>query len=279
MITRRRKENNLDTPESMFEPPVAEVFADHDGEGNAPQEDRYDTLAKQLADLQTRLSESEKTNMALLSTPQWRSQVTDQAPQDVKPESVALPDPALDPDGYDAALARRNQIRDENARRRQEFDNQRQSSLKEKVDDLWNAFTDQYPDMSEDKEKIDFVASQVAKEAQRRGVDVERYMFVTRDKYLSDVADKYVKVFGDPADNEGDDDFEDTPRSRRASTSSAPRTRSNRRDRSEDDNVGRTGGIFGGAESGGRPSRGRDEESGPSMIDDIQALQRKTGFF
>ncbi len=135
--------------------------------------------------------------------------------------------------------------------------------------------------MAEDKEKIDFVSTQVAKAAQRKGLDVERYMFLTQDKFLDDVAKKYIDVFGDPTESDDEtEDYDDTPRRRRAAAPARARRQSVRRNREEEDD-NRTGGIFGGNESGGRPSRSRDsdEESGPSMIDDIQNLQRKTGFF
>lgn len=282
MITRvpKKKENE---EQQMFETPTAEIFRDVDNEEgkNEIVDDKYDTLAKQLADLQTRLSESEKANMALLVQPQWRSQTTETYTE-VKPETVALPDPALDPDGYDRATGERNRIRWENQQRKADFDNRQRQSVQEKVDNLWEAFGDKYPDMVKDKERVEFVSTQVAKDAQRRGIDVERYMFLTQDKFLDDVARKFVSVFGEPEGEDDRDDFEDNQSGRRTPASSTSRRRaSNRRREEDDDMVSRTGGIFGGNESGGRPSRGRDadEEQGPSMIDDIQALQRKTGFF
>lgn len=277
-VKRNKDTDNLDSPENMFTPPTAEIFEDHDGENAS--DPRYDALAKQLADLQTQLSDQQKTNMALLQQPpQFRSQV-DQLVE-IKPESIALPDPALDPDGYDKATAQRNQIRWENKQRKDEFDARRREEVSNKVEDLWNSFSDKYPDMAGDKDRIDFVATQISKAAQRRGIDVERYMFVTQDKFLDDVAKKYIDVFGEPEGEDNQSDFEDTPQRRRAAASPARRDPPRRRNRSEDDDmVSRTGGIFGGNESGGRPSRSRDDdENGPNMIDDIQALQRKTGFF
>ncbi len=279
MITKIKRDKE---EQSSFEIPTAQIFEDVDNENGSHQEqdDRYDTLAKQLADLQTRLSEAEKANMALLTQPQWKSQVTDTFVE-TKPESVALPDPALDPDGYDRAIGQRNQIRADNDRRRNEAAATKQREVSEKVEDLWTTFAERYPDMAEDKEKIDFVSTQVAKAAQRKGLDVERYMFLTQDKFLDDVAKKFIDVFGDPVENDDEtEDYDDTPRRRRAAAPARPRRQPNRRNREEEDD-NRTGGIFGGNESGGRPSRSRDidEETGPSMIDDIQNLQRKTGFF
>lgn len=279
MITRKKKADDFATPDNMFEPPVAEVFEDDDNKGKASdQDDRYDNLAKQIAELQAQNAEFQRANMALLATPQSFNNSDTFTPAD--PNKISLPDPALDPDGYDKALADRQQIRADNARRKDETDRRRASEVEEKVEDLWQSFGDKYPDMADDKDKIDFVSTNLAKRAAKRGVDVQRYMFVTRDKFLDDVAAEYVKVFGEPEGND-EEDFEDRSNTRRSEARAAPRRRASSRDRSSDEHVGRTAGVFGGTESGGRPSRGRDadDESGPSMIDDIQALQRKTGFF
>lgn len=275
MITRKRKDEQIN-----FEQPTAEIFEDNDVRPQEKeQDDRYDRLAQQLADMQTRLGEAEKANMALLSTPPNYSQVNDQfVEQDIN--KIELPDPALDPKGFSDASIRRGEVAAENRRRRDEFNNRKQNEIAEKVDSLWADFGDKYPDMADDKDRIDFISTAIAKDALKRGVNVERYMFLTRDKFIDDVAAKYISVFGDPSD--GDADFEeDRSNNRRAEARPAPRRRTNNRDRSEDEYVGRTGGIFGGTESGSRPSRTRndDEDNGPSMLDDIQALQRKTGFF
>lgn len=276
MITKTKRNEN----EMTFDEPIAQVFEDLDNESSIgdkkPEDDRYEKLANQLAELQTRLSESEKTNMALLTSPQRYSQVND-APIEVKPESVALPDPALDPEGYDKAKAERDNIRYENRRRQEDFKTRQERSNQNKIDGLWDDFADRFPDI-DDKERIDFVATKVAQDALKRGLDVERYMFVTRDKFMNDVAKKYEDVFGLPeVDDENNE--EDTRRSSRAASRPRGRPRANNRNRQEDEYVGRTAGVFGGNESGGRPSRGGEEDTGPSMIDDIQAIQRKTGFF
>lgn len=274
-----RTPKKLDTADQMFSDPVAEVFADVDNEhnGGVAADDKYEKLAEQIAELQRLNEETRRENMALLSTPRNVSQV---GFVETKVDSVPLPDPALDPDGYDAAVGKRQEIRSQNADRKRDFDRTRQQEINDKVDGLWEAFGDRYADMAEDKERIDFVSTAVVKAAQKRGVDIERYMFVTQDKFLSDVAKKYVEVFGEPDSNDADD-FDDAPRSRRASSRDTSRSRTRSRSRQEDDE-GRSTGIFGGNESGGRASQRRDrddDENGPNMIDDIQALQKKTGFF
>lgn len=264
--------------ENIFDPPTAQLFEDVDGEDNAKvSDDRVAELEKALKELQEK--NAEERSDALLSQPShnnWQSQVT----QDVetKPESIPLPDPALDPDGFSNATTRRAEIAYENLRRRDAAQNKMAKDIDEKVADLWADFGDAYPEMSEDKDRIDYVATQVVKEATRKGLDINRYMFGTgRERFMKDVVKKYTKVFGDPETDE--DDYDDNPRSRRSASSVPSRRRSANRNRAEEDD-GRSSGIFGGDESGGRPNRRQtDDETGPSMIDDIHAMQRRTGFF
>lgn len=281
MINRNKKttETNEDS-DFQLGPSTAQIFEDVDHE-NTPKpnetDERYDALAKQLSDMQIRLVEAERANMALISQPQGNASQVTFVEQD--PNKISLPDPALDPEGYERAFTQRQQIRSDNERRRNEFTTKQQTEISEKVDDLWNSFSDKYADMAEDKERIDFIASKLVKQAVKRGVDANRYMFVTQDKFINDVAAEYVKIFGDPSDNNENDNDSNQSRRRNASDNNSRRNSSSR-NREEDYDVGRTGGVFGGNESGGRPTKrgGREEDTG-SMIDDIQTLQRKTGFF
>lgn len=274
-----RKSRNEQSDDQIFETPIAQIFNDVDNEDHPEekQDDKYDALAKQMADLQSRLSEAERTNMALLQSPnQWKSQV-DQVVE-VKPESIPLPDPALDPEGFDRASGQRTELRLANAERRRQAELNQRQETSEKVNELWSDFAEAYPDISENKKRVDFVATSVVQAAQKRGIDVQRYMFVNRDRFMSDVVKEYENIFGKA--DASDDDYQDDPPARRSSSRAAPRNQSRRRDRAEEDD-NRTGGIFGGNESGNRTSsnRSREDETGGSMIDDIQAIQKKTGFF
>ena len=279
------------TETSIFEAPTAQLFEDVDNEDNAAvdeQAERLAALEKQLEDLRNQLSATERANMALLSTSPSLNEP--QAPQLINIDTIKLPDPALQPDEYATAVQRRTEAQFENNRRKQEFEQSQQAQIKEKADRLWDAFTEKYPGIAEDKARIEFVAARVASAAKARGIDVQRYMFGTQDKYIADVAAEYEKIFGPvERDDVGDDtndydwqededyvDEEPRPRQRRQAQRQAPAPRSRRRQRAA--RADRTGGIFGGYESGHRPSRVA-EEDGPDMIDDLHNLQRKTGFF
>lgn len=258
--------------ESLFSAPIAQVFDDVDKEDTpqkaATETDRIAELERMLSDLRER--QDEARNDALLSTPinnQWQSQVTDHV--EVKPESIQLPDPALDPDGYSDAVNKRAQLTYENNRRRDEAQRKRDEDINSKVSDLWSDFGVEYSDYANDKERIDYIATQVVKDATKKGLDVQRYMFGTgRSRFMKDVVRKYDKVFGAP---ETDDD---------ENTNYDHSRKSSRVKRKNDDDDGRSTSVFGGNEGGGRaPRRNVDVEDGPSMIDDIHAMQRKTGFW
>lgn len=281
MITKKPRKQEVD--EQMFETPVAQMFDDVDNEEGkvVEQDDRYEVLAKQIAELQRANEEIQRANMALLQNPSWGSQ-TEFQPQLEDPNKIELPDPAIDPAGYSEANLRRLRVQNENDRRLREADDRKKKTVEEKAEALQEAFAAKYPELALDQEKLDFVSVKVAQDAQKRGVDVQRYMFLTTDKFLDDVAKRYVKVFGEPEPLE-DDDYdieEDRSNNLRREASASRRRNSRRRSRQEDDDVvSRTSGIFGGNESGGRPGRSRDDDRGPDMIDDLHAIQRKTGFF
>lgn len=271
VIARKRRVENED--EDTLQHPMAQVFEDVDNEdGPEPVEnEQYEKLAQQLSDMQKRLDEQSRLNMTLMQQPQkWQSQDT-YVEQD--PNKIPLPDPALDPDGFSAAQIKRADVAAENRRQRDDRARKQQADIDTKVDNLWAAFGESYPDYDGDKRKTEFVATQVLQRAKAKGLDVERYMFLNQDTFLADVAKEYDDVFGAPDGD--DDDYED----RRPAARAKPRRRADNRRRNDDDD-GRSASIFGGQESSGRHTRRNDDENGPgNMIDDLQIAQKKSGFF
>lgn len=239
-----------------------------EGDGGAPvrKGPSMEEMADQLAELQRQLSEQSRSNFALLT----------QAPTSTQsnitgPEKVELPDVTVDPEGYAAAV--RKQIQNENDfnNRRANEENSRKQSMKERVDGLWEDFGDQFPALAAKQDRVDFAAQKVIERANKRGLDVQKYMFVTSDQFLSDVADQMEKTFGT---QEVDDEEDFTPSRRRSNQKTARRSRNR-----DDDETSRTAGIFGGNESGGKPAGKRQQaDEGPDMIADMQAMQKKYGF-
>lgn len=262
--------------DNIFEAPTAQIFEDVDGEDKKIKEvDRVAELEAALKELRDK-QEDEKADAALYTTPQWQSQVTDKGFQEVDPNTIQLPDPALDPDGYADAVARRTELRLENKARKENSDRQRNDDIKAKTDDLWADFDAQYGEYSEDRDRIDYIATKVVNAAVKKGIDVQRYMFgVGRPRFMKDVVKQYDKIFGAPEPDEEDNQPRRSVKDRDVSRRNAR----SRRDNSDNDD-GRSAGVFGGGEGSGKPNRGNlDVETGPSMIDDIHAIQKKSGFW
>lgn len=257
--------------------PMAQVFEDVDNEDKTNEVDEVAELKAQLAELQSKVNERD-ADIPYLQAPSYQSQ-TVQSPVDVDPNTVQLPDPVQYPDEYAAAVEKRIEIRHQNKSRREDFDAKNKNDLQSKLGELWADFGEAYPEMVENKDRIDYIAQKLAVDAAKRGLDPQKYMFGTRNRFMKDVAKLYVSTFGDPAVDEEDDDDLPPPRSRKAH--STPRRRAANRNREEEDD-GRSSGIFGGNESGSRPSRrgvDADEHNTPSMLDDIHTMQKKSGFF
>lgn len=294
VISTKRRKPEAENDEQNFQTPMAQIFEDVDHEDDPkPNEDdvnlksQLDEMQKRMDALQTALDRANTTNMALLSNPMGNGLAQDER---FVEEKIEVPDPTVDPDGFVKATERKAQ----QAAAKKSFEDQqaarRQQDINEKVKGLWEDFAEDYPDHAADQDRVEFAAAQVIKRAQRRGIDPQRYMFVTSEKFMADVAAQMEKTFGpvgeqeDLDDEEGVDDNRYRGRSRSDRRVSPRNGRTQRqsarsRARDDDDDDGRTGGIFGGLESGGRPSaRSRESEEG-NMLDDIQKMQRKTGFF
>lgn len=213
----------------------------------AEKPDASAELLKQIADLNARVEQAERTNLALLSAP---PKVAEVAPRHEEPKDDELPDPTMDPGGYARAVSERAERRIQNfmaeQERKQQADNQSTNSAK----DLWTDFASQYEDYAEDEERVSFATAQVMKDLKAKGIDVARYTTTARDKFFKDVTTRMDKIFGKPGE-EADDNQEEVPN--------------------------RTAGIFGGLESGGKPSKHVDQPG--DMIKDLHDLQRKSGFY
>lgn len=264
-----RNVNQEQEPEALFGAPTAQQFEPDPSEREEEEDPRFAAMEKRMADLQSALEESQRTSMALLTQPPKFENN-----QQLQPQKFDLPDPALDPEGYREGVRKQVAADIEFDRARNNTQQTRQKDLEDKVNGLWEDFNEAYPDM--DQEKVEFAATSVIKKAKRRGLDAERYMFVTQDKFIGDVAKEYVRIFGE---EEPSEDNDPVPAKRgRPANDPAPRRNASRRNGPTNDDVGRTGGVFGGQESGGRPGKLETDE-GPNMLDDMQAFQKRTGFF
>lgn len=277
VVSRNRRQ-----PENMLEDPDnSNTDWLNGGEGPAipdkdPRDDKIAAMEEMLKEMRERMEDNASDRLLTAVTTQQSRPVF------TPDKEIELPDMETDLTGYIAAREKNVEVRLRNEQRKRDFDNSQSKTIEERSQMLMDDFAEKYPDLAEGGEKrIEYAATQVASRAHSRGVDVERYMFVTKDRYLKDVAKEYEAIFGAPdVEEDEEDDFEDVRNRRNAKTNTRTRKRTrNRRDRNrqeDDGNDGRTS-VFGGNDSGGRPS-GYEEEGG-DMIDDFHKMQLKTGFF
>lgn len=162
-----------------------------------------------------------------------------------------LPDPVLQPTEYAREVNRRVQdsIRSQQeAARFQQSQTQAAASTEEQ---LWERFQEVYSDYAEDQKKVKYVAEQVIAAAQKRGLDINKYVTGAQDVFMADVVREYDSTFGKPGADD-DEDEDDTP----------------------DD---RTGGMFGGIPSGGRPTAGAEAED--DMFLTLRKKKMKEGWY
>lgn len=217
------------------------------GDNPQPQGPTVESLMEKFEALQRQVEHAQLANLAL-------TQAAPQAPQ--APPALSfegLPDPLHDAEGYARALTQRIFQHSEATRQYEAQVAQQRQGNSDRYALLFEDFSIQYPELAEDEELLRIATQTAVDKVKRRGIDVDRYMFGNTPRFFSDVVKEHERLFGkrDTADagQEGND------------------------------GAHRTGGIFGGQESGGRPAPGRGQEKPGDMIKELQDVQRKLGLF
>jgi hypothetical protein len=266
--THRRRQPKADQHDSIFD--ALNLDQDTGKQKEPPKEAKgpsIDDLMKQIADMNKRQEELERANMALST-----------AAPIVSPTQVAepklnlenLPDPIVDRVGYGQELAKRTLAYQQDMAKYAQ--SQMQPAPGGNFQQLWEDFTTDFAPYAEDEEGIEFAVTKVKRQAERRGLDVNKYMFQNRDRFFQDVVKVYDERFGKPGQEDGDEDnSRDTQRRQRGAQ---------RRDMDDanGDVPDRTQGIFGGIDASGGNRAPRAPQAG-DLIKDLQDIQRKTGYF
>ena len=243
------------TPDQTPEPhgllDGAVFFGAEADEADKKNEDKTPEVSPDVAQMQGRMDELSKqldalreTNMTLMMQPDNKT-IAPVMP--VVPKVEALPDLMEDPDGYAKALERqitsRIEARMTAASTKAAIENQAAT----KYNDLWDDFKGTHKEYSEDFKKVQYAANQVATALTKQGLDVEKYMFTNRKRFMEDVTKEMDSIFGKPG------------------AAMLPAS----------DDASRTGGMFGGGDSVPKP----DVEMEPdNAFSDIRKWQEETGF-
>jgi hypothetical protein len=208
-------------------------------------------LKGQLSMLTKQIEQMQQANMTLMMRPE-QPQLPANLPQ-LAPKPDPLPDPLDDAEGYANALADRIAKQIEAKQTASQTQQQMQQSSQAKYNELWENFQITHKDYAKDFRKVKYAANIAAENIAKRGIDVEKYMFTYRDQFMKDVTGIMDEVFGQASGGTGN---AGTP---------AP------------DPV-RTGGMFGGMDSGGRPAQSAPAMQEDNAFADIREWQIKSGF-
>jgi hypothetical protein len=230
------------------EPPVREG----DERKKSNDNEVLERIQSQLAELSERNKRLEETNMRLLTAPVAAND--NQKPTAPGPVSYDnMPDPVDDPKAYAVELQKRMDAHYALKADHEKAQRDAQAAKQQKVAGLWSGFNAYAPEFAKDQSRVEFAATKLAEEMQSRGVDVERYMFTTQDKFFADLKAKMETIFGKAAGDGEDEDGEE--------------------------DAGRTGGTFGGSVSSPKGSVRDKEPTTSNMVEELQRMQRGSRFF
>lgn len=255
-------------------------------DGGTPSPKRETQSAKtepSVADLMARLNAQqeqierfERSTAMATSYVQPQTQIAREQPKEPTLNLEDLPDPVTDAKAYAGAIAQRTIAYQQamgNYTKVKETANQ-PAKLGD-PDALWEDFTEQHPEYVEDDSRIKFATAEVVAKLAKRGVDVQKFMYTHSDQMFKHITDQYDKTFGSPLEQEEDSAGEDT---RFQEQRTAPRRPSRAQARDDDDgDDGRSESIMGGGDRPGVRQGPKGKERG--LIDDLQDIQRKTGYF
>lgn len=240
--------------ELLFPDAEDEIEDDETGGNGSGQADPNEELIARINALETQqIERREDARMRLIDqsafdTPTWR-----------EPRFVEVPDPVTDPEAFKRAQSENQRIADDTRTYNENLARDAQNKRQTAQTELWERFQSRYPEYAEDSEKALIATKQVLEKAKARGINTDRYMFITGDLFMDDVKDQMDKFgWGSKGstknDDDGDDDYVQKPR-----------------------DAHRTGGIGGGTRRAASSGKAKEEKLG-SLADDIRAWQRKTGF-
>jgi hypothetical protein len=245
----------------------------------APQkadDDKTAALLERINRLEGQLTDSRRASLQS-SAPSAPHTTVDPTLKAVQVSMDGLPDPSVDLAGYNSQLQTRInaaiQAQTEAVRQESRAATE-QNSATEK---LWAQFRRNYPEWAEHEGLVDMVATRVANRAVQQGLDGQKYVLGNSDLFLADVAKELQTQYGRLLDDdESEEGVEGEPPTAEKGRNVAPTRRPAQQDELDD---GRTAGIMGGNESGGKPVAGKPTSQGSDMIKDLQDIQKATGFY
>lgn len=205
---------------------------------------------KQLADQNSSL---QRTNMALMAQPMQQVMPT-YGPTEVDLNN--LPDPVVNPKEYAAAIVQRGDAVLRTRQQQANWEANQAAQLDQRTQAIWDQFTKEHPALADKSDLVEAAAGKAVAKARQMGMDTNRYMFSATNQFFNDTIG-ILNGWGikDEAADDADDDSAAKP-------------------------SGRTAGIPGGLDSGGRLSAGKDPDETriPTLMEEVRGWKMKTGF-
>ncbi len=203
----------------------------------AKMQGQVDELSKQLAALR-------ETNMTLMMQPDKPTLPV----MPTAPKVEALPDLIEDPEGYAKVLERQITSRIEARMTAANAKATVEQQATSKYNALWDDFKSTHKEYADDFRKVQYASNQVAAGLARQGLDVEKYMFTNRQRFMEEVTREMDSIFGKPGAKLLPDPEAD---------------------------ASRTDGMFGGGDSVVKPDVSMEPDN---AFSDIRKWQEETGF-
>ncbi len=205
-------------------------------------------LQGQVEALSKQLEQMQQDKMTLMM--QAGQPSVQQVPVPALEAPKPLTDPLQDSEAFANELADKIEKRVEARMNAATTQASAQQSATTKYNDLWTSFKSQHKEHAADFRQVQYAANLAAGDLTKRGIDVERYMFTYQDQFMQDVIAKMDEIFGKPG----------------TKVNEAP---------PKDPEAIRTGGMFGGIDSGGKPEAPMEPDN---AFSDIRKWQEETGF-
>ncbi len=157
-------------------------------------------LNEQIKALTAQVDTLQSANYSLMTQPA-ASAVAPAAPDPAPMSLDDLPDAVTEPEAYTKALTERIVSMTSKESATSAAAVATAANEKAQMSGLWDDFEDRYAEKGyDDEEKVGYAAYRVAGKARKRGMDVNKYAYQTRDKFFSDVTAEYDKTFGKPGE-------------------------------------------------------------------------------
>jgi hypothetical protein len=165
-----------------------------------------------------------------------------------------LPDPVVNPKEYAQAIVQRGDAVLRTRQQQANWEAQQAEQLNQRTQAIWEQFSKDHPGLADKADLVEAAAGKAIAKARQMGMDPNRYMFSATNQFFNDTIG-VLEGWG----------IKDAPAE-------------------EEEEVvkpsGRTAGIPGGLDSGGRLSAGKDPDETriPTLMEEVRGWKMKTGF-